>query len=78
MIKEVKFFNVRNITTSDIIQFKKDFEKLSVEQYIKFVMPLSKKDFGVLSNFMVHDFVYNFNSFLKTMNKFYRIYGGVE
>lgn len=71
----MKIFTVRNITISDINQFRKDFEKLSVEQYKKFVMPLSKKDFDVLANFMIANFVYNFDSFLKTVNKFYRIYG---
>lgn len=66
-----------NITAEQIVKFREDILTMDVNDYMEFVMPLTKREFGILHNLMVHNCCYyGFGTLVKIMNKFYKFKSG--
>ena len=69
----------KHITAEQIIKFREDLLSMDVNSYMDFVMPLTKREFGILSNLMVHNcVVQHFGIFVKIMEKFYKFKEGKQ
>lgn len=66
-----------NITAEQIVKFREELLTMDVNDYMEFVMPLTKREFDILRNLMVHDCCYyGFGTLVKIMNKFYKFKNG--
>lgn len=66
-----------NITEEQIVKFREDILTMDVNDYMEFVIPLTKREFRILSILMTHNCCYyGFGTLVKIMNKFYKIKNG--
>lgn len=62
-----------------IAKFREDMLTIDINDYAEFVIPLTKREYRILSNLVVNNCCYyGFGTLIKIMNKFYKFKNGGE